>query len=93
MPMRRHEPVPEKLMINGHDGHHTICQTLRDIYSLTDNKEIKLKCRIGMSMAKSMHNRLKFYRKTVGLDSAKKIERTFENNDKKERLERLKTEG
>jgi hypothetical protein len=44
-------------------GHHTICQTLRDIYALTDNEEIKLKTRIAMSMAKSMHNKLKQYKK------------------------------
>lgn len=64
MSMRRHEPVSIRQIENTrYKGHHTICQFLRDIYSMTDNEEIKMKCRIGMSMTKSMHERLKVYRK------------------------------
>ena len=67
MPMRRHEPVSEKKMLRKrYDGHHTICQMLRDIYSLTEDEDIKLKCRIAMSMAKSMHEKLKSYRERFG---------------------------
>ena len=63
MPMRRHDPVPERLMLKQrYIRHHTICQTLREIYALTDSEDIKLKTRVAMSMAKSMHNKLKRYR-------------------------------
>ena len=44
------------------EGHHSVCQTIRDIYHLTDNSEIRLKCRLAMSMTKSMHERLKWYK-------------------------------
>jgi hypothetical protein len=63
MPYRRHDPVPESMMDRSkYEGHHSICQTLRDIYHLTDDENIRLKCRIAMSMAKSMHKRLKHYK-------------------------------
>lgn len=61
MPYRRHDPVPESVMdISRYEGHHSICQMLRDIYHMTDDEEIKLKCRIAMSMSKSMHKKLKW---------------------------------
>lgn len=44
------------------EGHHSICQTIRDIYHLTDNEELKLKCRVAMSMTKAMHSKLKEYK-------------------------------
>jgi len=44
------------------EGHHSICQTIRDIYHLTDNEELKLKCRLAMAMTKAMHERLKWYK-------------------------------
>lgn len=47
---------------------------MRDIYAMTDNEEIKIKCRIGMSMAKSMHERLKKYRKIMDGKIVAKIE-------------------
>ena len=63
MPYKRFEPVSEKKILNErYTGHHTICQMLRDIYVMTQNDEIKMKCRIGMAMAKSMHNKLKRYK-------------------------------
>ncbi len=66
MSIRKHRPVSIRKIENPrYKGHHTICQFLRDIYAMTDNDEIKLKCRIGMSMAKSMHERLKKYRKMM----------------------------
>jgi hypothetical protein len=62
MPYPRHEPVSEKEMERTrYEGHHTICQTLRDIYHLTDNKEIKDKYRLAVAMAKAMHEKLKEY--------------------------------
>ena len=63
MPYKRREPVSEKRMLRQrYEGHHTICQQLRDIFALTDNEEIKLKCRIAMAMAKAMQDKLKWYK-------------------------------
>ena len=76
MSMRRHHPVPvSKMVKTRYAGHHTICQFLRDIYAMTNNEDIKLKCRIGMSMTKSMHEKLKYYKKTYGEIEKKKGER------------------
>jgi len=63
MPYKRHQPVELKEMEKTRwHGHHTICQFLRDIYQLTEDNDIKMKCRVGMSMAKSMNERLKYYK-------------------------------
>lgn len=65
MGYKRREPVPEKEMDKTRwEGHHTVCQTLRDIYHLTDDEEIRYKCRLAMSMSKAMHEKLKWYKKT-----------------------------
>lgn len=67
MSYKRHRPIDIKEMEKDRwHGHHTICQFLRDIYHATDNEDIKLKCRVGMSMAKAMHNRLKWYKQKYG---------------------------
>lgn len=64
MPYKRYEPVPESEMDKDrYHGHYTICQYLRDIYHMTDDEEIKMKCRIGMAMTKAMHKRLKHYKR------------------------------
>lgn len=64
--IRSHKPISiSKIENTSYKGHNTICQYLRDIYSMTDDEDIKMKCRIGMSMAKSMHERLKMYRKII----------------------------
>ena len=63
MPYKRHEPVSVQEMDRSrYDGHHSVCQMLRDIYHLTDNEEIKLKARVAMAMTKSMHEKLKKYK-------------------------------
>lgn len=63
MPYKRYDPVPESEMFKErYRGHYTICQFLRDIYQMTDNEEIKMKCRIGIRMTKKMHERLKYYK-------------------------------
>lgn len=68
MPYPHHEPIDIKEMDRArYDGHHSICQFLRDIYHLADNgetnkEEIRLKARVAMSMAKSMLNKLKEYK-------------------------------
>lgn len=64
MPYKRHQPVSvEKMMNEKYAGHHTICETLREIFLITEDEEIKLKCRLATSMAKSMHRKLKAYKK------------------------------
>lgn len=73
MPYKRRIPVPEEEMEyplatehqmdeSRYEGHHTICQTLRDIYHMTEKEEIKLKCRLAMAMSKAMNEKLKWYR-------------------------------
>lgn len=63
MPYKHHEPVDiSEMDRTRYDGHHSICQTLRDIYHLTDSEDVKLKTRVAMSMAKSMHTKLKKYK-------------------------------
>lgn len=63
MPYRRHEPVDIREM-NRHryDGHHSICQMLRDLYHMTADEDIRLKLRIAMAMAKSMNKKLQEYK-------------------------------
>jgi hypothetical protein len=75
MPYPRHKPVSEEEMLTPateeemafarYAGHHTICQTLRDIWAMSDNEEIKMKCRLAVAMAKAMHDKLKSYGQLV----------------------------
>ena len=44
-------------------GNYTICQTLRDTYAIVDDKEIRLRLRIIMAMAKAMDDKLHEYKK------------------------------
>jgi hypothetical protein len=67
MPYKRHQPVDLREMEKTRwQGHHTICQFIRDIYHMVDDDEVKMKCRIAMNMAKSMHNKLKDYKENYG---------------------------
>jgi len=70
MPYKRRNPVPEAEMDGKRwEGHHTICQFLRDIYHMTNDPNIKMKARIGVSMAKAMNKKLQWYKaKEQGLD-------------------------
>lgn len=71
MPYKHHEPIDiSEMDRTRYDGHHSICQTLRDIYHLTDDESIRLKARVAMSMAKSMHNRLKKYKEAEAAAAA-----------------------
>ena len=64
MPYKHRDPVPESEMdLSRYEGHHSICQTLRDIYHITDNADVRLKARLAMAMAKAMHMQLKRYKK------------------------------
>lgn len=47
------KPIGEKYMFYS-SKRYTLCQMLREIYQLTDDPEIRLKCRIASRMAKCM---------------------------------------
>jgi len=46
-----------------YDGHHSICQTLRDLYHMTEDEEIRVKLRLAMAMAKAMNEQLQYYKR------------------------------
>jgi len=63
MPYKRVDPVSDGEMgRKRYENHFTICQKLREIYAMTDDPEIKLRCRVAVAMAKRMHQALKDYR-------------------------------
>ena len=60
---REREPIDVSEMDKKRwEGHHSICQTIRDIYHLTNDPDLKLKCRVVMAMTKAMHEKLKTYK-------------------------------
>ena len=64
MGYERTEPATEReMMRDEHPGHHTVCQTLRDVYHKTEDEETRVQLRLIWAFAKKMHNRLKVYRK------------------------------
>jgi hypothetical protein len=73
MPHRRKKPIPvhevevasiEEMNERRYTGHHTICETLREIYRETENEEVKLKIRLAMNMGKAMLAQLHYYKNT-----------------------------
>ena len=62
MPLRKHEPIAEKEMAYASQNN-SICQVLRDIYHKTNDPKIKLRCRLAVSMAKSMSAKMTGYKK------------------------------
>lgn len=63
MPYPRTKPYTEEEMFKEvHVGHHTICQTLRDIYVKTEDPETKEQLRLVFAFGKKMHTKLKEYR-------------------------------
>ena len=84
MPYPHREPVPESEMDRSrYEGHHSICQTLRDMYHETTDENIRLKLRLCMSMAKAMNKKLQEYKhkeekekeNALGISSSEKIDR------------------
>jgi hypothetical protein len=59
--LHKHEPIAEEEMC-WISPEHTICEVLREIYWTTDDKNIRLKCRVATSMAKSMTEKLTEYK-------------------------------
>lgn len=66
MPYPRHRPASEEEMDKRMKGENTICNTLREMYHMTDNPEIKMKCRIAFSMGKKMCAKLMEYHEKYG---------------------------
>ena len=59
----KREPAPLHEMDKTRwEGHHSICQTIRDIYHMTDKEDLKMACRVAMAMTKAMHEKLKWYK-------------------------------
>lgn len=67
MPYKIHKPASEEEMEKRMKGSNTICNTLREIYRMTDDSEIRLKCRIAFSMGKAMSQKLAWYQENYGL--------------------------
>ena len=64
MPYKHRDPVPvEEMNRHRYDGHHSICQTLRDLYHMTEDEEIRVKLRLAMAMAKAMNEKLQYYKR------------------------------
>ena len=69
MPYPRVHPATEEEMSeaasiqemkkNRWKGHYTICRKLRDMYHSVDSPDLKMECRIMVTMAKKMHEKLK----------------------------------
>ena len=51
----------DRMMNRKQEG--TFCQIARDIFHLTENEEIKLKCRMMIRAAKRVDKQLKLYKK------------------------------
>jgi len=68
MPYKKREPVSElEMNRTGYEGHHSICQFLRDMYHLmetpdTNKEEIRIKIRVAMAMAKAMNDKIQWYK-------------------------------
>lgn len=74
MPYKRRQPVDESEMENDRwKGHHTVCETLREIYNMTDNSEIRFKCRLAMAMTKAMNAKLKWYKQDGDIKNNKNV--------------------
>ena len=62
MPYKRHAPCPiSEMETSTFQGENAVFQVLRDIYHMTEDENIKMKCRIGISMAQAMMKRLVRY--------------------------------
>lgn len=47
-------------------GHSTICATIQEIYLITDDPEVKIRCRAAMTMSKKMDSKLREYKGKFG---------------------------
>lgn len=54
-------PSEREMFKGAHPGYHTICETLREAYQMSQSDEQKTKLRLAWAMAKAMRNRLHEY--------------------------------
>ena len=66
MPYKKHPPASEEDMEKRMKRNNTICNILREMYHMTDDPEIRLKCRLAFSMGKAMCEKLTQYWETYG---------------------------
>ena len=74
MPYPKRDPVPEDEFLyveepseaamfkEAHPGHKSVCQTLRDVYAMTESDEAKTKLRLAWAMMKAMNDKLHYYK-------------------------------
>lgn len=67
MPYPKHEPASIEDMEKRMKGENTLCNTIREMYHITNDEEIRMKCRIAFSMGKAMCERLGFYKEKYGI--------------------------
>lgn len=60
MPLRKHRAVSVAEM-NWWSPKETLCQLFREIYHKSADADVKFKCRVGVSMAKSVTHKLEEY--------------------------------
>lgn len=89
MPYKHREPVPELEMASIEEmersryaGHHSICQTIRDIWAMSDDEELREKCRLAVAMAKAMHEKLKWYKQQDDARQAQESVKSAEGDQK-----------
>jgi hypothetical protein len=66
LPYKRHKPASEEDMEKRMKNPNTICNILREMYHMTDDQEIRLKCRLAFSMGKAMCDKLTYYHEIYG---------------------------
>ena len=64
---KKHDPATEEEMEKRMKNPNTICNVIREVYHMTDNPDIRLKCRVAFSMGKAMAQRLAYYHETYEL--------------------------
>jgi hypothetical protein len=67
MPYKRYDPAPEADMDKRMKGDNTLCNILRDMYHLSNDPGVKLKCRLAFSMGKAMCQKLTEYKQKYGM--------------------------
>lgn len=63
--MKKHKPIEEYQMEKSFPDC-TICETVRQIYKLTDDMKIRLLCRLAVAMGKAMDAKLRSYKEDWG---------------------------
>ncbi len=68
-PYKRFDPAPESDMDKRMKGGDTLCNTIREMYHLSNDPGVKLKCRLAFAMGKAMCLKLCEYKAKYGSQS------------------------